>query len=123
MPLDRKITIEYRLFATNDESGEADQIVQATYRVYATVFPKSQQETVDEGGQLTSRNRDYRIRFIKALENVRPTELYVDAGEITEVRVGVFEPIIYVGTNLREDTGRNGEVRRRWMVLNCTYTR
>ena len=125
MPLDRKITITRKLFnnTIDDETGETEEVVISTHRVYATVMPKSQLQTAEEGGQLTARNRSYRIRFISALETVRPTELFIDAGEITQVRVGMFEPIIYKATNLYEDTGRNGEVRRRWMVLECTYTR
>ena len=123
MPLDRKITITQRRFEVRDESGETEANIVATYRVYATLFPKSQLQTATEGGQLTARNRSYRIRFIRALESVRPSLLTVDAGEINQPFDDVFEPIIYACTNKYEDTGRNGEIRRRWMVLECTYTR
>ena len=123
MPLDRKITITQRRFEMRDESGESDAEIVATYRVFATVLPKSQLQTATEGGQLTARNRNYRIRYISALATVRPSLLTVDAGEINQVIQDVFEPIIYACTNKYEDTGRNGEVRRRWMVLECTYNR
>ena len=123
MPLDRKITIQHKLESVRDEHGESSDMVVGTYRMFATLMPKSQLETATEGGQLTARNRNYRIRFIKALENVRPADLFINAGEMAEVQQGVFESVIYKGTNLYEDTGRNGEVRRRWMVLECTYTR
>ena len=67
MPLDRRITITQYVTEPRDESGETERIVVATYRVYATVFPKSQLQTALEEGQITHRNRNYRIRYIRAL--------------------------------------------------------
>ena len=123
MPLDRRITIEHKLDTVRDEHGESTLATIATYSLYATVMPKSQAEQAEEGGTFTARNRDYRIRYHSALAAIRPSDLFIDAGETAEVMQGVFEKIIYKGTNIYEDTGRNGEVRRRWMVLQCTYTR
>lgn len=123
MPLDRRITITQYVSEPRDEHGETDRVIVATYRVYATVYPKSQLQQALELGQVTSRNRNYRIRYIRALDVVRPSLLTVDAGEIDEVIEGSFEPLIYFCSNKYEDTGRNGDIRRRWMVLECTYFR
>ena len=45
MPLDRRITITQYVSEPRDEHGETDRVIVATYRVYATVYPKSQLAT------------------------------------------------------------------------------
>ena len=123
MALDRKIRISYPTPGSRDEHGDFIPGPIESIDVWATVFPLSQQDTFEQGGVLTARNRRWRIRFWPALVGVGASALTVYEGEDVTLGDGTMESIVYVLNNIYEDTGRDGEVRRRWHVLEGTWTR
>ena len=117
MPLDRRLTITYTGPGTRNAYGEFVPATPTVWNVWASVDPLRQQTIFDEGGTANDRRRHWRIRFLPGLLAVRANLVTIDEGETVDTVDMPDTPVLYRAYNIYEDTGRNMEVRRRWMIV------
>ena len=111
MALDRRITVTIREPSTRDEHGEDVLGTPTHYPTWATTFDKSLEDIEGEGGVRNERRRDWRIRW--------DSRFIVDDLTRIEIRDGADG---YNVLQMNEDTGRFGEVRRRWLVIQGIFS-
>ena len=111
MPLDRRITITIIGEGMRNEYGEFVPGATTNHRVWATTFDKSLEDIEGEGGVRNERRRDWRIRW--------DSRFLVDDLTRIEVQDGADA---YNVLQMNEDTGRFGEVRRRWLVIQGVFS-
>ena len=117
MPLDRRLTITYTGPGHRNEFGEFVPATPEVWDVWASVDPLSQRTIFEEGGAADDRRRRWRIRFLPGILAVQANLVTIFEGEHVDTIDGPDTPVIYRAHNIYEDTGRNLEVRRRWMVV------
>ena len=111
MPADRLITVNLTVEGMRNQYGEYVEGEVTPIRTWATRMDKSQEDIESEGGSLNSTRRDWRIRWLAALD-AAPISMVsvVDGGQTFDV------------LNVIEDTGRNGDFRRRWLMIQGVHT-
>ena len=117
MPLDRRLTITYTGPGHRNQFGEFVPAVPEVWNVWASVDPLRQRTIFEEGGASDDRRRHWRIRFLPGILAVQANLVTIFEGEHVDTADMANAPIIYRAYNIYEDTGRNMEVRRRWMVV------
>ena len=109
MPTDRIVTINIQGGGTYDDAGVYQRGVDRLLRRWATLIDTSLERRFAIGGTIEYKNVLYRVRYFQDLADadIRITFLYDDAG------------IIYTLNTITEVTGRDGNIRRRWLELDC----
>ena len=111
MPADRLITVNLTGEGMRNQYGEYVEGEVTPIRTWATRMDKTQEDIEQEGGSRNETRRDWRIRWFAALD-AAPVSLVsvVDGGQTFNV------------LNVIEDTGRNGDFRRRWLMIQGMHT-
>ena len=104
MALDRRITVTVREPSTRDDHGEDVLGAAVDYPTWATVYDRSLEDIEGEGGTRNERRRDWRIRW----------DSRFIVGDLTRIDVQDGADAFNV-LQMNEDTGRFGEIRRRWL--------
>ena len=111
MPTDRIVTVQLQSPGTYNDAGAFIPGVETDYRRWATLVDTSveRQLRAGQGGSRAEESALYRVRYFRALAgaNVRTTFLTEDDGDRYRV------------TRITEQTGRDGNQRRRWLELDC----
>ena len=107
MPVDRIVTVSVVSPGMRDQHGEFVPGATAKHRVWATRFDQDLEDLNDEGGARTTGRRDWRVRWRRDIADI--TDL-----STIEVQDGAQTWDV---TNLVEDMGRFGDVRRRWLRI------
>ena len=103
--LDRRITINIQAEGEYVR-GEFVEGEPTPHSVWASRRDLSQEDTIDAGGQRTEKRRTWRIRWRR------------DFADMDVQRIGVVDGAdTFNVLNFREDTGRDMDVRRRWLVI------
>ena len=111
MPLDRRITVIIEEPGHRNMYGEYIDGIEVLIPVWATRMDKSQEDIESEGGTRNSIRRDWGIRWFAALDASEVSLVSVDDGGL-----------IFNVLNVIEDTGRNGDYRQRWMLIQGVHT-
>ena len=124
MPLDRRISVK-RVRTGRDEHGEAVEKVLLDTSVWADVVDPDL-ETIAQEGRGTSAviRRNYRVRWRSDLAQAIPSEITVKDGTVAPdgVTADGTVDVVFTCLNVREDTGRMGDTRRRWLILEVQKT-
>ena len=110
MPLDRPITVGIR---GPDSFNQAGQFVPGEieeYPVFATALDISVERILSTGGARLDADRVFRVRWFE--------ELAIAA--VTSVSVTDELGLTYTVTSVEEYVGRFGDLRRRWLDLECS---
>ena len=110
MPLDRPITIGVR---GEDDFNQAGQLVPGetvNYPVFATAIDISVERVLMTGGARLDSDRVFRVRWFEELA----------LAPVTSVSVTDELALSYTVTNVSEYVGRYGDLRRRWLDIECT---
>lgn len=111
MPADRLITVNVTGEGMRNQYGEFVPGQTVAIRTWATVFDRSLEDIEGEGGTRSERRRDWRVRW--------DSRFIVDDLTRVDITDGADA---YNVLQMNEDTGRFGEVRRRWLVIQGVYT-
>ena len=112
MPIDRQIIVRVSETGMRDQNGEYVPGDFADHRVWATRLDQTLEDIVDTGGTRTTGARDWRIRWRSDIASISDLTL-------VEVRDDAH---VYNVENLIEDTGRNGQTRRRWLRIQGVFS-
>ena len=110
MPLDRPITIGVR---GEDGFNQAGQFVPGAvteYPIFATAIDISVERVLMTGGARLDSDRVFRVRWFEELA----------LAPVTSVSVTDELALSYTVTNVSEYVGRYGDLRRRWLDIECT---
>lgn len=109
MPTDRLVTLNLQAIGDYNAAGIYIPGADMKYRRWATLVDTSIERLLRVGGARAEETALYRVRYFKELAgaDVRITYLTEDDGD--RYRVGA----------ITEATGRDGNVRRRWLELDC----
>ena len=110
MPLDRPITIGIR---GPDDTNAAGQFVPGAvelYPVFATALDISVQRVLETGGARLDSDRVFRVRWF----------LEAATAPVTSIELTDELALAYTVTNVSEYVGRFGDLRRRWLDIECT---
>ena len=109
MPTDRLVTINLQAIGDHNAAGIYIPGADMRQRRWATLIDTSVERLIRIGGARAEETALYRIRYYKALAgaDVRLTFLTEDDGDRYRV------------ATITEVTGRDGNVRRRWLELDC----
>ena len=110
MPLDRPITVGIR---GPDDFNQAGQFVPGetvNYPVFATAIDISVERVLMTGGARLDSDRVFRVRWFEELALAPVTSI-----ELTDELA-----LAYTVTNVSEYVGRYGDLRRRWLDIECT---
>ena len=110
MPLDRPIVIGVR---GPDDFNAAGQHVPGAvelYPVFATALDISVQRVLETGGARLDSDRVFRIRWF----------LEAATAPVTSIELTDELALSYRVTTVSEYVGRFGDLRRRWLDLECT---
>ena len=111
MPADRRITITVTAEGMRNIHGEYQEGSTTAIQVWATRRDLSQQDIIEAGGQRDETRRDWQIRWDSRIAVTPVSRLEVVDGGQT-----------FNALNVIEDTGRNGDFRRRWLRIQGVYT-
>ena len=107
MPVDRIITVRLTSEGMRNEFGEFVPGAAVDHRVWASRFDASLTDLAESGGSRDETQRDWRIRYradVAAISDLTKLEIIDD-----EVTFNVL--------NMIEETGRDGNTRRRWLRI------
>ena len=116
MALDRRITVTYEgPGGARDMHGEYVPGPTITKSVWATRRDLSAQDVLESGGSRTEILRDWQIRWRKDIAEIQESDLFsslmvLDNGKLFNV------------TKVLEETGRDGDFRKRWLRIARGYT-
>ena len=110
MPADRLITVNVMAEGMRNEHGEFVDGAVTAVRTWATRFDKSQEDKEQEGGQLDTTRRDWRIRWDSRIANTPAS------------RLEVVDGVTFNVLNMVEVTGRRGELRRRFLDIQGVHS-
>ena len=110
MPLDRPITIGIRGPDDTNAAGQFVPGVVEPYPVFATAIDISVQRNLEVGGARLEADRIFRVRWFEELALAPVTSI-----ELTDELA-----LSYRVTNVSEYVGRFGDLRRRWLDIECT---
>ena len=110
MPLDRPITIGVRGPDDFNQAGQLVPGVLVEYPVFATALDISVQRVLETGGARLDSDRVFRVRYFEELALAPVTSI-----ELTDELA-----LSYTVTNVSEYVGRFGDLRRRWLDLECS---
>ena len=112
MPVDRIITITITREGMRNEFGEFVPGAATDHTVWASRFDASLTDLAESGGSRDETQRDWRIRYradVAAISDLTKLEIIDD-----EVTFNVL--------NMIEETGRDGNTRRRWLRISGVYS-
>ena len=116
MPLDRRLTVTYEgpggYRNTQQEYVPGPTI---TRGIWATRRDLSSQDVIDVGGSRTEVRRDWQIRWDKQISEIREDGLLVSLKVIDKGKSFNVENVI-------EESGRDGDFRRRWLRIQGVFT-
>ena len=109
MPTDRIVTINIQAAGDYNDAGVFVPGADVLHRRWATLIDNSLERQLMGGGTRATDNVLYRTRYFAALAaaDIRTTFLSEDNGPR------------YIINEITEVTGRDGNVRRRWLELEC----
>ena len=110
MPLDRPITIGIRGPSDTNAAGQFVPGALTDYPVFATALDISVQRVLETGGARLDSDRVFRVRWFEELALAPVTSLELADELALQYRV----------TNVSEYVGRFGDLRRRWLDLECS---
>ena len=109
MPLDRRITLQIFGEGDYDEAGRFQEGVQVDHHVWATLLDTSLTRTLGQSGARGEEDAIYRVRYFAELA----------ALPFARVKVQEADGDLYLVQKISEATGRFGDLRRRWLELEC----
>lgn len=112
MPLDRRITIAVIGEGTYNDRGIFEPGDAVAYPVWAELRPVSLERQIESYGVRTGSATTWRVRWQPALDGL---------ADITKATV-TDGGVVFIITNLIEDTGRFNEVRRRFMLIDGVHS-
>ena len=109
MPTDRMVTINIQEFGTYNAAGNYQDGADGLHRRWVTLVDTSLERQIIPGGARAEADAVYRTRYFRALAeaDIRITYLIEDDGDRYSIE------------SIKEVTGRDGNVRRRWLELEC----
>ena len=110
MPLDRPITIGIRGPDDFNDAGQHVPGVVVEYPAWATPIDISVQRNLEAGGARLASDRVLRVRWFEELALAPVTSI-----ELTDELA-----LAYTVTKVSEYVGRFGEIRRRWLDIECS---
>ena len=110
MPTDRVITIQVQELGDYNPAGVYQDGPSVDYTVWASLLDTSVTRVLEAGGARGDVDRAYRVRWFSALAVSRPSFVV-----ITD-----HDGLRYTVTAIEEQTGRNAQIRRRWLELECS---
>ena len=108
MGFDRRITLAIRGAGRRNDHDEYIPGPLTNYPVWAELRPVDLERVVQTGGILTLVYGEWRVRYLQALMDA--------ASDLTRVMV-VEAAEAFTVRNVIEDTGRNGQDRRKYIII------
>ena len=112
MPVDRVIILKIEEEGHRNEYGEFVPGRSESHRIWATRRDLSLRDITEVGGELTNTRREWRVRWLKTLADVR---------DLTTVSIE-DEGVEFNVDNLVEVTGRDGITRRRFYDIEGVHS-
>ena len=110
MALDRPVVVGIRGMDDYNDAGQFVPGVPVLYPVFATAIDISVARTLETGGARLDSDRVFRVRWFEELALAPVTSI-----ELTDELA-----LSYTVTNVSEYVGRFGDMRRRWLDLECS---
>ena len=110
MPLDRPITIGIRGPDDTNAAGQHVPGVVEPYGIFATAIDISVTRNLETGGARLEADRVFRVRWFEELALAPVTSI-----ELTDELA-----LKYTITNVAEFVGKFGDLRRRWLDIECS---
>ena len=110
MPLDRPIVVGIRGPDDTNDAGQFVAGVRIDYPVFATAIDISVGRILETGGARLDSDRVFRIRWF----------LEAATAPVTSIELIDELALEYTVTNVSEYVGKYGDMRRRWLDIECS---